>query len=124
MPAKVWAPPEGYEEPRFDDFMGSETHRFDNEGYFKACDEHQERLAQWCRENSDSDIAGETIDFPIADGRAVYMVLSTRPLELIHLSYGDGYQIDEMMLRGMRVSDVRRLVAQRKALEKLFGGKG
>ena len=34
---------------------------------------------------------GKTIKFPHADGYAVYVVLSTKPLELIHLPIGDSW---------------------------------
>jgi hypothetical protein len=35
---------------------------------------------------------GEVVGFPMADGFAFYMVLSMRPLELMHIPLGDAYQ--------------------------------
>lgn len=122
MAATVYSTPEELPEPVFDEFF-TEGGSFDSKAYFEACDEHTAAMAAWVRERSDSDIAGETISFPVADGKAIYMVYTTKPLALIHLDYGDGYQVDEMMLRGMRVADVRERVLRGKALAELFGRK-
>jgi hypothetical protein len=121
MPATVYSTPEGLDAPEFDAFMKGDG-GFDGDAYFKACAEHCERVAAWCRENSGSknDLVGKTISFPVADGRAEYMVYTTKPLALIHLPYVDGYQADPILLRGLRVTDVRDLVERSERLASLF----
>lgn len=121
MAATVYSTPEELPEPVFDEFF-TEGGSFNSKAYFEACAEHTAAMAAWVRERSDSDIAGETISFPVADGKAIYMVYTTSPkLWLIHLAYVDGYQVDPMMLRGMRVADVREKVRQEKAIAEIFG---
>ncbi len=123
MAAKVYATPEGIDAPEFEDYMGETGRGFDGDAYFKACDEHRAAVAAWCREaaTSTSELIGETITFPVADGRAEYMVYTTKPLALIHLPYVDAYEADPILLRGLRVADVERLVASRRNLAELFG---
>ena len=120
MGATVYSAPEGMDAPEFGDFR-REDGRFDTDAYWAACEKHEQQVAAWCRENSPSNLAGEVIRFGVADGKASYVVYTTKPLALIHLDIGDSYQIDDMMLRGMRVSDVRNLVASEKKLDELFG---
>lgn len=122
MSATVYSVPEGFQEPDFGNYE-TDSGGFDTQAYFDACDKHEKDVAAWCRDNSTADLAGEIIRFPVADGKATYMVYTLKPLALIHLNYGDGYQIDDMTLRGMRVQDVRELVRRQKALNEIFGSK-
>lgn len=123
MVAKVYDPPEGLDAPEFGDFQTDG--RYDTDGYFKAVEEHREKLAQWCRDNasSPSDLIGKTIRFQVADGYAQYMVCSTRPLELLHLDYVDGYEADPILLRGLTLTDVKDLVGRAERLAEIFGGR-
>jgi hypothetical protein len=85
-----------------------------------------EQLRQWCKENTDSNnpLVGETIRTGVADGYAQYMVFRTRPLELIHIPVGDAWHADDIWLRGLRVSDIKKMVEGDKAIAKLFAEKG
>lgn len=125
MGAVVYTTPEGLDAPDFDSFMESGSGGFDSEAYFAACTEHREKVAAWCQQNTDSrdKIVGKTIAFGVADGRAEYMVYRTKPLSLIHLDYLDGYNADPILLRGLRVSDVRDLVEQGERRAAIFGRK-
>ncbi|HSE44247.1 MAG TPA: hypothetical protein VLA89_02850 [Gemmatimonadales bacterium] len=120
MGATVYSTPEELPEPEFSDFKNSGG-GYDVQAYFDACTEHEEQVSAWAREHSSSDLAGEVIRYPVADGKASYVVYTTKPLALIHLNGGDGYAINEMMLRGMRVADVREAVRQQRAIADLFG---
>jgi hypothetical protein len=62
------------------------------------------------------------IDFPVADGRALYFVKSLSPLVLQHIDYLDGYAIPDAHLRGLRREDVEQLIERRIAFDKIFGG--
>lgn len=122
MGATVYSCPEELPEPDFGSFR-TEDGGYDVDAYFAACLKHEEAVSTWARENSPSDLAGEIIRYPVADGKASYVVYTTKPLALIHLNGGDGYEIDPMMLRGMRVSDVRDAVRHQKALAEIFGSR-
>lgn len=122
----LYSTPDDLLEPDFNAFMQG-SGGFDVRGYFDACEDHEKRLAEWCREwNREAgkhvnEYVGGVIDFPVADGKAQYMVLSTTPLQLIHLNYGDGYGVDEITLRGLRLADVKQLVNRNRKLAELFG---
>lgn len=111
--AKAYAPPAGYEYEYPEDWHNWQEH---DEKYTK-------RLRQWCKDNttSRSELVGETIQFPIADGYAVYMVFQTSPLELIHVPTGDAWQADACTIRGLRLKDVKERLALNKKLKSLFG---
>jgi len=63
---------------------------------------------------------GELISFPVGDGKALYVVLSTRPLVLILITTGDSYraQFDNRMT----LTDVRRAIRVAKTLTSIFKG--
>ena len=115
--AKEVAIPAGINAPGFDDYLGD---RFDFEGYEAACEKFRADLAALCRENGKSDVLGEVVKWQRADGYAEYIVWRTRPLELIHLPLGDGWQIEAPLMRGLRLADVREMVDRDRALRALF----
>ena len=61
---------------------------------------------------------GEIIDFPVADGKALYMVITCKPLMLVHLPLGDAWHFE--YAKNLTAKDVRQKIAGRKALDKLF----
>ena len=60
--------------------------------YKKDCAELTDRLSKWCVERNNQENVGKVIRFSVADGYAEYMVLTTKPVQLIHLPFWDGYQ--------------------------------
>ncbi len=79
------------------------------------------RRLQAAAEALDPDaLVGKLIDFPVADGKAVYLVTSEKPLVLQHVPFFDAYRIDAAMIRGLRADDVRRLVKQKAGWKALF----
>ena len=69
---------------------------------------------------------GALIKWQVADGYAVYRVeaLDTRQgAVLAHVPFGDGYAVDDSLIRGLRVSDVIEKVEAERRLAALFGGK-
>lgn len=120
--AEVFSPPlEVGPTPNFSDFITEKG--YDLDGLVKAEDEWVEKLAGFCRKhsNSRSDLIGEVIRFPRADGYAMYMVYKLRPLTLIHLPVGDAWRIEEFAERGLRLEDVRQKIESQRALNKIFG---
>jgi len=64
---------------------------------------------------------GEILQFPAADGYAMYMVASMKPLRLIHLELGDAWCFQYANLLTAKV--VQEKIDQQNALNKIFGGK-
>lgn len=67
---------------------------------------------------------GPVLTFPVADGRAVYIVRSFKPLILQWVKWLDNYQSDPALIRGLNVTDVRRRLEARKRMRALFPGPG
>ena len=65
-------------------------------------------------------IAGAVISFPVADGKAFYLVTKERPLTLQHIPVGDAYKIDEAYIRGLKVKDIKNMIARDRAMRVLF----
>lgn len=66
----------------------------------------------------DDDLAGEEVRFQVADNYARYVVVSSSPLTLVHLTYGDGYTYQ--YITRLRLSDIAQLVQRERAFAKLF----
>lgn len=60
------------------------------------------------------------VRFPIADGCAMYTVVSEKPLVLRHIPYGDAYQAMGATIRGFTLADLRR----QQKFDKLFDQRG
>lgn len=46
--------------------------------------------------------------FPVADGEALYAVITEKPLLLRHVPYGDGYHVAAATVRGLTIADVEQ----------------
>ena len=89
----------------------------------KQEDEYVAKLAALARKQATGKLVGEVVRFPIADGHASYMVWHEKPLKLVHLALGDGYQIPDAHSRGLRHADIATKVAQQKSLTAMFAEK-
>lgn len=115
--AKVWSAP--IDPPEID------WSNFDIEQYTKTESDYIEQLAELARRNGSSKLLGEEVRWQRGDGYARYMVWSTSPrLELVHLDLGDGWQVEDALIRGLRVSDVKQMVEREQAIRELFSKKG
>src|SRR4030042_1123905 len=54
----------------------------------------------------EGEIVGAVLAWPVADGRAYYVVTKESPLTLSHVPYLDNYAVDPVFIRGLRRSDV------------------
>lgn len=79
---------------------------FDNSAQQKAMDDLCDRSALIDFTNPTVDLTGAVLTFPIADGKAVYVVTKNRPLTLSHVPVGDEWTIDPALIRGIRRVDV------------------
>jgi len=117
MAAKIYSGVENVLAPKFKDFdFISASGR---KAYDKACEDYVNKIISIAKENNQGDLVGETIDFPVADGKALYVVYSQKPLQLIHIETYDAWHFD--MAHLLTVTEVRKKLKQRKELEKLFG---
>ncbi len=87
--------------------------------YEKDCDKFKEDLKAYIKSMGyDEEQVGEVIHFPVADGRAEYMVASLKPVMLFHLPIGDAwhYQNAELLTKKAIIDKL----TQQKALDELF----
>jgi hypothetical protein len=108
---KVYSPPKAVgEQPKFD--------IKDYEGYCACENKYVEDIKAWAKTNGNGKYAGEVIQFPVADGYAQYVVLSLKPVALIHLPVGDAWQYQ--YVNRLTASDIKNEVERGRALNKLF----
>lgn len=63
----------------------------------------------------------ETIDFPYADGAAIYAVIQHRPHVILqHVRIGDAWRLPEYQLRGLTPDDVDDMLERKRGLRELF----
>lgn len=115
---KIYSAPEDIGPvPEMSDFM------VDGKFSMNRLEEVEERwtkkLRDWCKANSPGHkYVGEIIRQGVADGYAQYMVLSLRPLALIHLPLGDAYQFQ--WAHRWTASDVKEMIEQEKRMQILL----
>lgn len=112
--AKIFSPPEGFTPP---EIRGGQNIR----KYIKDCEAYIERVQAWAREHGDCPEAGELVAFPVADGKALYVVMSLKPVKLIHVDTNDAYHFQ--YAHRLTAKDVREEVRRSRALSGIFGRK-
>jgi hypothetical protein len=110
----VYAPPDCFKKPEYPKYKSFEA-------YEKACNAYIEEIKQWTRECGTCPEAGEEITFPVADGRARYIIFSMKPVKLVHIDTADAYQFQ--YAHRLTASDIRKEIKKAKAINKLFGNK-
>ena len=53
---------------------------------------------------------GEILKWQRADGYAVYAVVRENPLEIAWIDHGDGYRVEDALIRGLIMEDVKDMV--------------
>lgn len=116
MPNKLYSPPQ-----HLLDIQPSYNHN-------KKWNENQtaeavwiDKVIDWAKTNGSSEYAGKEIRFPVADGNACYIVLSVKPLTLIHLPINDRYQSD--LAKYLPLPEIKKIIRNSEALAKLFSKK-
>lgn len=117
---KVYSPPAGITPPSFEDDM-------DDNGRFSIDKMQQNEEAFFVQletalrgQGYTGKRTGKLVTFPMADGKAVYMVAEGRSFALIHCPVGDAWDLPEWQTRGLTKADViARVDAKR-----LFGASG
>jgi hypothetical protein len=111
--AKVYSAPEEIGEP-------PELDPADLEAYFTATTAWETTLREWAKRNGSGALAGTVVSWPQGDGQACYVVLSERPLALIHVPTGDAWQMP--YIERLTLADIRKRAEQHAALARIFGG--
>ena len=107
---KIFSPPKEIEDPpKF--FLNYKD-------YEKAAKEWQNKLRTWCTSISDDKYAGEIVYESVADGQALYMVLSLKPVQLIHIPLFDAWEFQ--WAHRWTASDIKKMIKRRKVLENIF----
>lgn len=119
--ATVYGIPEGAPAPPdLGEFFGSKSAPGPQD-YFAALHAWEQAVAEVARSfyPDGGDLQGFIYRYPVADGRASYLVARTRPLELWELD--TEYTLADPHLRGLRVSDLREAKRRDEKLAELFG---
>ncbi len=123
MSADVYDPPEGFDPPSFED--DEVDGKFDINKMIGNEQAYITRLREWLGKNGyDGELAGEEVRWGRGDGYARYLVLSLRPLRLMHLPVGDAWRMDPIFERGLTAKDIRQKVTAQRKMTELFSGKG
>lgn len=69
------------------------------------------------------EIVGRLVRYPIADGYAVYKIVSAKPLTLAHVDYMDGWTIPAAHLRGINLASVKEDLRVKDARAAFFARK-
>jgi hypothetical protein len=111
---KIYAPPEEFKLPDISKYLD------DFKGYIKACESYTNKIKAWVKKNYGSSCpeAGEVVSFPVADGAASYIIVTLKPVQLIHVDTYDGYQYP--FINRLTASDIRKKYNQEKALRSIF----
>jgi len=111
---KVYAPPAEIGDFEFD-------YANDIKNWQKAEAEYTNKIVEFAKKNGTGDLRGKVISFGVADGSAVYVVYSLKPVALIHVPTGDAWRFP--YVNRLTASDIRKQVNTAAAWEQLFAQK-
>jgi hypothetical protein len=83
MAIKIYSPPDEIKKPKLD-FSNVKLYNKNTEKYLKS-------IETYCKAHGNGKYKGETVQFSVADGYAVYIVFNSTPMELIHCEIYDEY---------------------------------
>jgi hypothetical protein len=90
---------------------------------FRACNERQVQLFNELMAAAlvqpDTQVLGGIVKFHVGDGYAMYVVIKEKPLTLQLLPFGDAYQADPALIRGLRRVDIEALIQREQAWSRL-----
>lgn len=107
--AKIYGGVEGIAKPQMSEDFNDDL---------KAEEEYIKKIVEYAKKANLCPEAGKELDFPVADGYARYIVLSLKPVQLIHLDVGDAWQYH--YVNRLTASDIRKEIKNRETLEELF----
>ena len=81
----------------------------------------KKKMTQMNPDDPNCDITGAILEFPVADGSAVYIVTKQKPLTLSHIPYCDGYEAAGVTIRGVNRSYVLQVIRSEKIVNGIRG---
>ena len=66
-------------------------------------------------------LVGEELRWPRGDGYARYLVVKESPLRIAHIAIGDAREVEDVLVRGLNIDDVRAMVGHGRRLDRLLG---
>jgi len=110
---KVYTAPKSIKKPEFEHGRGQDWKEFD-----KLEAAYEKQIVEWAKKHGKGPEAGEEVNFPVADGSARYIVLSLKPVQLIHVDTGDAWHFQ--YVTRLTAVDLRKQIASAKSLRELF----
>lgn len=118
--AKIYSPPtEIGEAPHLDFTDKSRDFKDILADEEKAEEAYTQKIVEWAKKHGSSDLRGELIRYPVADGYALYVVYSLKPATLIHVPVGDAWQFQ--YADRFTAKDIKNDVARAQRIRKTFG---
>jgi hypothetical protein len=112
---KIYSAPKEFKKPDYPSFQ-------DFDKYQAACNKYIADIKAWAKQaNPSCPESGKEITFPVADGRARYIVVSLKPVTLIHDDTMDAWHYQ--YVHRLTAADIRKEIKRQEGLNKLFGGK-
>lgn len=73
--------------------------------------------------DANNSLVGQTLKWQRADGYAIYIVTSVRPLTIQHVDIGDAWTIEPALIRGLNRADIEIMVERERSLRAYFANK-
>jgi hypothetical protein len=115
MAAEIYSALKEVKTPRFEFREGIESYNKKEKKYLKDLKDALNKKGYTGKN------VGEVLKFQVADGYAQYMVVSMRPLRLMHLDLVDGYSFGYAHL--LTATEVNKQIKAQKEWDKLFSSK-
>jgi len=114
---KIYSAPETIEKP-IGDFS-------DYPALLKSEEKYVNDVIEWAKKNTKDKVntkyIGEEFGIPMGDGHARYIVLSLKPVQMIHLSVGDAW--DSSLANQVNAKYIKDYIDGRKRMKELFSKK-
>lgn len=111
--AKIYSPPKEIGEPPH--FVIDKS----IDDVLKEEEAYTQKVVDWAKAHGSSDLRGELIRYPYADGYALYVVYSLKPATLIHVPVGDAWQFP--YVDRFTAKDIKKDVARAQLRRKTWG---
>lgn len=82
-----------------------------------------EKLIEKSNGLTSGQIVGAVLGFPRGDGCAWYVVTKEKPLVLTWIPYGDAWQVEAALIRGLTKAGILEMLHREKAIAALFSKK-
>jgi len=89
-----------------------------NDDYEKDTERYLEKLKNLCHTKGTGKYTTKIARFQVGDGYAEYMVISLRPLKLLHVDIGDCWEYQ--YIDRLKATDIKQNIDQQEAMAKLF----